>query len=246
MREVWHQCGGKRPTVCTCCRCHRSLNTLRPRQNDRHFPDDICKCIFFNENVWISIKISLKFVPKCLINNIPALVLIMAWRRPGDKPLSEPILVRSLTHICVTQPQWVNICTWFVVYVLSWSDCEVSADTCDTFTNVLRYFAGASDCKAFLKDLGKISVPNHNWYDYSRSICAILGCNVTIFELTYWMIIYFSQCVSDINHVLHGRFEGFSNLFNHWRNSYCTVLRSLQVAKLYVPVLREMCWVSGW
>ena len=54
------------------------------------------------------LKKSLKFVPKGLINNTPALVLIMAWRRPGDKPLSEPMLVRSLTHICVTRPQWVN------------------------------------------------------------------------------------------------------------------------------------------
>ena len=42
------------------------------------------------------------------INNIPALVQIMAWRRPGDKPLSEPMLLCSLTHICVTRPQWVN------------------------------------------------------------------------------------------------------------------------------------------
>ena len=41
----------------------RWLNTLRPRKNDRHFADDIFKCLFFNENVWISIKISLKFVP---------------------------------------------------------------------------------------------------------------------------------------------------------------------------------------
>ena len=40
------------------------LNTLRPRQNGRHFPDDIFKCLFLNENVWISIKISLKFVPE--------------------------------------------------------------------------------------------------------------------------------------------------------------------------------------
>ena len=85
-----------------------SLNTLRPRPNGRHFPDDIFKCIFLNENVWILINISLKFVPKGLINNIPALVQIMAWRRPGDKPLSEPMLVRLLTHICVTRPQWVN------------------------------------------------------------------------------------------------------------------------------------------
>ena len=66
------------------------LNTLRPRRNEQHFADDIFKLIFFNENVWISIKISLKFVPKGPINNIPALVQIMAWRRSGDKPLSEP------------------------------------------------------------------------------------------------------------------------------------------------------------
>ena len=43
-----------------------------------------------NENNRIYIKISLKFVPKSLIKNILALVLIMTWPRPGDKPLSEP------------------------------------------------------------------------------------------------------------------------------------------------------------
>ena len=32
----------------------------------------------------------------------------MAWRRPGDKPLSEPMMVSLPTHICVTRPQWVN------------------------------------------------------------------------------------------------------------------------------------------
>ena len=32
----------------------------------------------------------------------------MAWRRPGDKPLSEPLMVSFLTHICVTRPQWVK------------------------------------------------------------------------------------------------------------------------------------------
>ena len=40
------------------------LNALRPRQNCRYFTDDIFKCIFLNENVCITIKISLKFVPK--------------------------------------------------------------------------------------------------------------------------------------------------------------------------------------
>ena len=49
-----------------------NLNTLRPRQNGRHFPDPIFEWIFLNENVRISIKISLKLVPKVPINNIPA------------------------------------------------------------------------------------------------------------------------------------------------------------------------------
>ena len=68
------------------------LNTLRPRQNGRHFADDIFKCIFLNGNIWISIKSSLKFVPKGPINNIAALVHIMACRRPDDNPLSELFL----------------------------------------------------------------------------------------------------------------------------------------------------------
>ena len=85
-----------------------SLNTLRPWQNGRHFADDMFKCIFLNVNVWIPIEISLTFVPKGSINNIPALFQIMVWRRPGDKPLSEPMMVSSLTHICVTRPQWVK------------------------------------------------------------------------------------------------------------------------------------------
>ena len=88
-----------------------SLNTLRLRQNGRHFADDICKGIFLNETAWIPIKISLKFVSQGPINNIPALVKIMAWRRPGDKPLSGPMMVWLPTHICVTRPQWVNQAT---------------------------------------------------------------------------------------------------------------------------------------
>ena len=81
--------------------------TLRLRQNGHRFADNTFKRIFLNENVRISIKISLKFVPMGPINNIPALVQIMAWRRSGDKTSSEPMMVSLLTHICVTPPQWV-------------------------------------------------------------------------------------------------------------------------------------------
>ena len=82
------------------------LNTLRPRQHGRHFADDTFKRISLNENVWILIEISLKFVLEGPINNIPALVQIMDWRRPGDRPLSEPMMVSLPTHVCVTRPQW--------------------------------------------------------------------------------------------------------------------------------------------
>ena len=45
------------PRMCT-------INTLRLRQTGHYFPHNIFKYIFFNENAWISIKISLKFVPQ--------------------------------------------------------------------------------------------------------------------------------------------------------------------------------------
>ena len=55
------------------------------------------------------LKISLKFVPTILVNNIPALIQIMAWQQPGDKPLSEPMMVNLLMHVCVTLPQWAKL-----------------------------------------------------------------------------------------------------------------------------------------
>ena len=73
-------------------------NILRQRQNGRHFPDDIFKCIFLNENVSVAIKIILGFVTKGRINNIPALFQIMAWRRPSNKPSSETMMVRLPTN----------------------------------------------------------------------------------------------------------------------------------------------------
>ena len=81
------------------------FSTLRRRWNRRHFADNIFKCILFNKSVLISTKISLKYIRKGPINDIPALVQIMAWHRPDDKPLSEPMII---LHICVIWPQWVK------------------------------------------------------------------------------------------------------------------------------------------
>ena len=136
-------------------------------QNGGHFADSILKCIFFlNEKFCILIKVSLKFVPEDAIeaarltlvfrrhiikislksvpegpiNIIPSLVQIMAWRRPGDKPLSEPMMVRLLMHICVTLPQWVivsigsgNGLMLNMQQVITWTNFDRSTDANSSF-----------------------------------------------------------------------------------------------------------------
>ena len=94
---------------------------LRPRQNGRLFADDTFKCVFVDENSWISIDISLKLVSKGPIYNIQTLVQIMASGLVGAMPLSESMMVSLLTHICVTRPQWViwlalaNALCWLII-----------------------------------------------------------------------------------------------------------------------------------
>ena len=58
--------------------------------------DDTFMRIFLNENVWISIKNSLNFVPKGPIYNKPALFQVMAWRWTGDKPLLEAMMTQFI------------------------------------------------------------------------------------------------------------------------------------------------------
>ena len=69
------------------------VNTLRPKTKWTPFRRRYFQMHFIEWNVSTAIKNSLRFVPKGPINNIPALVQIMAWRRPGNKPLSEPMMV---------------------------------------------------------------------------------------------------------------------------------------------------------
>ena len=129
--NIWHWIH----TECITIVAHEWCNdvTQWPRQNSNHFPDDIFKCIFFNENIWISIRISLKLVPNSPVNNIPSWTIIHCfWVRSwnnGVRSMSFYILMGSenglvlarrqaivwtndsyqLTPICVTRPHWVEI-----------------------------------------------------------------------------------------------------------------------------------------
>ena len=152
-----------------------TLNTLRPRQNGRHFADDTFKPIFLNENVLISLKISLIFVPKVRINSSPALVQIMAWRRPSDKPLSEPMSGRSLTRICVTRPQWVN-----------WLKCKFRSVTTNVFVSeITLYRETPRNVEEFCSHEKPLSWNRCYSFDH------VFGkSNLTNLKLIYWIYTY--------------------------------------------------------
>ena len=75
------------------------VNSSLPAQVGCDFADDMFRCIFMNEKVFHVVRISLKSVRKGPVDNISALVQIMAWYRTGDKALTEPMLAQY--HWCI-------------------------------------------------------------------------------------------------------------------------------------------------
>ena len=71
-------------------------NSERPQQNGRQFADDIFKFILLIENVFILIRISLKFATKGSVNNKSVLVLVMACCLTVDQSLPKPMLSRMI------------------------------------------------------------------------------------------------------------------------------------------------------
>ena len=141
------------------------LNTLRPSQNGQYFADNIFKCIFLNEKFWISIEISLKFVPKGPINNKPPLVQIMAWCWTGNKTLSEPMMACLLIHICNTQPQWVN--GMMNIWCLLW-----------TLAEMILYHAGS--VMLFLSSINFICYNSHTYISCWKYLFAYMSQTIPI------------------------------------------------------------------
>ena len=74
---------------------------------------NVSQTVFSNVFSWMKIyEVRLKFHRSLFLRFkltiFPPLVQIMAWRRPGTKPLSEPMMEALLMHACITRPQWVN------------------------------------------------------------------------------------------------------------------------------------------
>ena len=141
------------------------LKRLRPRQNGRHFPDNFFQCISLNENIWIAIEISLKFVPKGPVNNIPVLVRIMAWRWQGDKPLSEPMM---------------NIVYWYASLGLN----ELTFDIC-----VCLFYAR---CLIFILAFNVLNLPSYNLWVHMIIIMPKYTQNIIWFR-TFRGIIWYGE-----------------------------------------------------
>ena len=87
-----------------------SINTLRPRKVAISFQRTFSNAFSWKKIYKFGLKFHWSFFLRVQLTMFHHwyLVQIMAWRRPGDKPLSEPMMVRLPTHICVTRPQWVK------------------------------------------------------------------------------------------------------------------------------------------
>ena len=133
------------------------------------FANDIF--IFFNGNIWLLNDLSLEFVSKVQLNNIPTLFYILTWRPPGDKPFSEPVMASLLTHICVTRPLWINL---FLSSSLTCPKdfCETTAGeilTHDTWwdhvasNNLFNIFAWMFCWRVGIKSLSEPMLTCHQW-----------------------------------------------------------------------------------
>ena len=177
---------------------------IEAETNGRHFADAIFKCIFLNENVWIPIKISLKFVPKVPINNIPALVQILAWRRSGDKPLSEPMMVSVLTHICVTRLQWVKH-----AQVSHYIKHRWPISLANKYKDASRFWPSQWETALLCKDVSrwlKINLESALKYAFDRQV--VLGLQQIVTPISYfdpidwwvWLLILPKHINNKTNH----------------------------------------------
>ena len=73
----------------------------------------------------------------------------MAWRRLGDKPLSESMMVSLPTHICVTRPQWVKTHFWW----FSFSPCMPLCNSSHLVVTVTYLNVSAINLLIFMSSL---------------------------------------------------------------------------------------------
>ena len=103
---VWHQWTTYVVMVGEIHLVKQCLNSIPPGQNGRHFVD-VFRCIFVNQKCCVFDWNFTELFPKGPIENNAGLVSIMAWRRKGYKPLSEPMLA-WFTDVYIYKGRWAT------------------------------------------------------------------------------------------------------------------------------------------
>ena len=178
------------------------------------------------------------FVPKGLINNIPALVLIIARRQPGDKPLSEPMMVSLWTHICVTRPQWIKLTTKTYRSILV--DSLHKGQLCDGVSLSWRHYSMIW----FTQRLAPFETRHTRWYGAKtcvqsrlRQVCVLKFRVKRMTEIPptasescweYWyMLLLFHWFVSTM-------------AYTYWANMYCLDSKyALWILHLFSGILND-------
>ena len=93
----------------------------------------------------------------------------MAWHQAGDKPISEPMIIIVLTHICVTRPPWVCSTIKFICSTI-WS----SGDICDLYAYALCTVSKSQDAI--------------NFVDQNDQICAFGGITNCSSTARLWIL----------------------------------------------------------
>ena len=108
----------------------------------------------------------------------------MAWHWPGTMPLSGPIMVSLLMHICVTQLQWVKNFRGLVMLICQWTGstliqvmacCELCAQP--IHEKILEYF-----------QLKKLSLTDYNAILFFQEIHLIIVTQNAskLFKASWW------------------------------------------------------------
>ena len=110
----------------------------------------------------------------------------MVWRRPGDKPLSEPKMARLAKHICITRPQWIKgLILKAVVYIQIHQsktrpyiyiiclkkDCSATVQHCLTYKMKLLYLINLSLNVKHNEIV--LRVLHNSWYTNDLSWCKL-------------------------------------------------------------------------
>ena len=153
----------------------------------------------------------------------------MAWRRPGDKPLSEPRMESLLTHICVTRPQWVNkyvhgcmymwtytywTYAWLPTYKLYDIQCKYTNNILSTYLYTLQWLThimGARGAGNPIGFMGSLSETPTAYSPFSIA-CITLSTNESNAK---WVDDFFSKAILIFMYYLKHFNEGWNSIIHH-------------------------------